>query len=146
MKTRTTDQTIKSILNSAINGVTKTNMMYNAFISFDQLNEFICLLVEKGLIEYMEGTGLYRTTEKGIGFLEQEDSAQTMRFNKVLVIGLGQLGLPVAKYVMEKGFDTYGYDISSIAMERAEKTAGIKLANDFSDFDVYILCVSTHKP
>src|SRR5437764_12179936 len=70
-----------------------------------------------------------------------------MRFNKVLVVGLGQLGLPVARYVKEKGFDdAYGYDISSNAMDRAEKTAGIKKANDFSDFDVYILCVSTYKP
>jgi UDP-N-acetyl-D-mannosaminuronic acid dehydrogenase len=69
------------------------------------------------------------------------------QFNKVLVIGLGQLGLPVAKYIKEKGFDdVYGYDISTKAMDRAEKTAGIKVANDFSDFDVYILCVSTHKP
>jgi UDP-N-acetyl-D-mannosaminuronic acid dehydrogenase len=145
MKTRSTDQTIKSILNAAINGVTKTSMMYKAFVSFDQLNEYISLLIEKGLIEYMEGTRLYRTTEKGISFLEHgEDSAET---NKVLVIGLGQLGLPVAKYIKEKGFDdVYGYDISSIAMDRAEKTAGIKVANDFSDFDVYILCVSTHKP
>ncbi|NAL77860.1 hypothetical protein DYY65_06390, partial [Nitrososphaera sp. AFS] len=31
---------------------------------------------------------------------------------KVLIVGLGQLGLPVAKYVKERGFDTYGYDIS----------------------------------
>ena len=145
MKTRSTDQTIKSILNAAINGVTKTNMMYKAFVSFDQLNEYIALLIENDLIEYMEGTRLYRTTEKGIGFLERgEHYAET---NKVLVIGLGQLGLPVAKYIKEKGFDNvYGYDISSIAMDRAEKTAGIKIANDFSDFDVYILCVSTHKP
>ena len=145
MKTRSTDQTIKSILNAAINGVTKTSMMYKAFVSFDQLNEYISLLIEKDLIEYMEGTRLYRTTEKGISFLEHgEDSAET---NKILVIGLGQLGLPVAKYIKEKGFDNvYGYDISSIAMDRAEKTAGIKVANDFSDFDVYILCVSTHKP
>ncbi|HEY5631312.1 MAG TPA: winged helix-turn-helix domain-containing protein [Nitrososphaeraceae archaeon] len=145
MKTRSTDQTIESILNAAINGVTKTNMMYRAFISFDQLNEYLSLLIEKGLIEYMEGTRLYRTTEKGISFLEHgEEYAET---NKVLVIGLGQLGLPVAKYIKEKGFDNvYGYDISSIAMDRAEKTAGIKIANDFSDFDVYILCVSTHKP
>src|ERR671933_946473 len=67
--------------------------------------------------------------------------------NKVLIIGLGQLGLPVAKYVKEKGFDdVYGYDISPKAMDRAEKTAGIKKASDFSDFDVYIVCVSTHKP
>jgi UDP-N-acetyl-D-mannosaminuronic acid dehydrogenase len=70
-----------------------------------------------------------------------------MRFNKILIIGLGQLGLPVAKYVKEKGFDdVYGYDISPKAVDRAEKTAGIKKATDFSDFDVYIVCVSTHKP
>jgi len=67
--------------------------------------------------------------------------------SKVLIIGLGQLGLPVAKYVKEKGFDTYGYDINSDAMEIAERTAGIKQASDFSstDFDVFIITVSTHK-
>jgi UDP-N-acetyl-D-mannosaminuronic acid dehydrogenase len=67
---------------------------------------------------------------------------------KVLIIGLGQLGLPVAKYVKERGFDTYGYDISVKAMERAEKTAGIKQALDFGseDFDVFIISASTHQP
>ena len=65
--------------------------------------------------------------------------------DKVLVIGLGQLGLPVAKYVKDRGFDVYGYDISTKALERAEKTAGIKRAINFSGFDVYIICVSTHK-
>ena len=45
---------------------------------------------------------------------------------KVLVIGLGQLGLPVAKYVKERGFDAYGYDISPKAMDRAEKTGSNK--------------------
>src|SRR5919198_1043742 len=70
-----------------------------------------------------------------------------MRFNKILIIGLGQLGLPVAKYVKEKGFhDVYGYDIRPTAMDRAENTAWIKRATDFGDFDVYIVCVSTHKP
>src|SRR5215218_6981813 len=69
------------------------------------------------------------------------------QFNRVLVIGLGQLGLPVAYYVKEKGFnDVYGYDISPKAIDRAEKTAGIKKATDFSNFDVYVVCVSTHKP
>ena len=68
-------------------------------------------------------------------------------FNRVLIVGLGQLGLPVAKYAVEKGFDNVcGYDISPTAMDHAEKTAGINRATDFSDFDVYILCVSTHKP
>ena len=75
------------------------------------------------------------------------------RFNKVLIVGLGQLGFPVAKYVKERGFDTYGYDISTKAMERAEKLAGIKKADaasfsssELNDFDVYIITVSTHKP
>ena len=50
---------------------------------------------------------------------------------KVLVIGLGQLGLPVAKYVKDRGgFDTYGYDISTKAMDRAQKIAGIKRIGD----------------
>src|ERR671919_8288 len=65
---------------------------------------------------------------------------------KVLIIGLGQLGLPVAKYVKEKGFDVYGYDISQKAIERAEKIAAIKKADNFSEFDVYIICISTHMP
>ena len=72
-----------------------------------------------------------------------EDSS----LNKILIIGLGQLGLPVAKYIKQRGcFDVYGYDISSKAMDRAQTTAGIKKATNFSDFDVYILCISTHKP
>src|SRR6266487_6148618 len=68
------------------------------------------------------------------------------QFNKVLIVGLGQLGLPVARYVNERGFDTYGYDISPQAIERAEKTTGVKKAINFGEFDAYILCVSTHKP
>ena len=72
---------------------------------------------------------------------------QSTPLNRVLVIGLGQLGLPVAKFIKEReGFDVYGYDISSKAMDRAHTTAGIKKATNFSDFDVYILCISTHKP
>ncbi len=77
----------------------------------------------------------------------------TLQFYKALIVGLGQLGLPVAKYVKERGFDTYGYDISTKAMERAEKVAGIKKAvdstfnsSDLNDFDVYIITVSTHRP
>ena len=48
------------------------------------------------------------------------------KFNKVVVIGLGQLGLPVAKFVKEKGFDAYGYDINEKAMQIAESNFGIK--------------------
>jgi UDP-N-acetyl-D-mannosaminuronic acid dehydrogenase len=71
-----------------------------------------------------------------------------MTFSKVLIIGLGQLGLAAAKYVKERGFDTYGYDINTEATKIAQKTAGIKQVTDYCshDFDVYVICVSTHKP
>ena len=68
------------------------------------------------------------------------------QINKVLVIGLGQLGLPVAKYVKQRGFETYGYDMNSDRMKQAEKNYGIKSIEQFDDIDVFILCVSTHNP
>ena len=67
-------------------------------------------------------------------------------FKKVLVVGLGQLGLPVAKYLVDRGFDTYGYDIDNSAVERAERIASVRKATNFNDIDVFIICVSTHKP
>jgi UDP-N-acetyl-D-mannosaminuronic acid dehydrogenase len=69
-----------------------------------------------------------------------------MQFDRVVVVGLGQLGLPVAKYVKEKGFEAYGYDANVEAIDRAERTAGIIQADDLSDFDVYIISISTHAP
>src|ERR671931_69277 len=145
MDSRHADETISSILHAAIGGVTKTTIMYKSFITYEQLNEYLSLLLEKGLIAYQEGEKLYRTTDNGINFVQA--AKKSTQFNKILIVGLGQLGLPVAKYVKEKGFDdVYGYDISPKAIDRAEKTAGIKKATDFSNFDVYIVCVSTHKP
>jgi len=68
------------------------------------------------------------------------------QIKNVLVIGLGQLGLPVAKYVKESGFETFGYDINPLREENAEKNYGIKSIERFDDIDVFILCVSTHDP
>ena len=68
------------------------------------------------------------------------------QIRKVLIIGLGQLGLPVAKYVKESGFETFGYDINPLRAENAEKNYGIKSIERFDDIDVFILCVSTHDP
>ena len=70
----------------------------------------------------------------------------TSNYNKVVIIGLGQLGLPVARYVKEHGFDTFGYDINQKTMQSAEASYGIKQATNFGDFDVLIICVSTHRP
>ena len=78
--------------------------------------------------------------------IRYSDDLDDTSTNTVVIIGLGQLGLPVAKYVKEHGFDTYGYDINQKTMQSAETNYGIKQATNFSDFDVLIICVSTHRP
>lgn len=67
---------------------------------------------------------------------------------KVLVVGLGQLGLPVAEYIQgmgETNAQAYGYDIREEAMNHAWRTARIPKAVDFHGFDVYIICIATHQ-
>ena len=71
--------------------------------------------------------------------------SDSTRWKKVLIVGLGQVGLPVAKYVSEKGFQAYGFDISDRASEYA-RIAGIQQTDTFTGFDVYIICVPTHRP
>ena len=89
--------------------------------------------------------GAQSTTSKE-QMLNQAHYNNFIQIDNVLVVGLGQLGLPVARYVKEKGFDTYGYDINPKALEMAQKTAMIEKAANFGEYDVFILCVSTHKP
>jgi UDP-N-acetyl-D-mannosaminuronate dehydrogenase len=82
------------------------------------------------------------------GWLNKTNSAPQKKpchFEKVLVIGLGEIGINVAGYVKKHGFDTYGYDMNKEKMTLAKKI-GIKKAINFRDFDVYIICVSTHDP
>ena len=44
--------------------------MYNANLNYGQLNEYMMFLTEKGLLRYEESTHTFRTTEKGIRFLQ----------------------------------------------------------------------------
>jgi predicted transcriptional regulator len=70
VKYRSRDEIIGLLLNAANGGgATKTKLMYSAFISFNQLREYLLLLVENGLIQYEEGKHTYRTTEKGMRLL-----------------------------------------------------------------------------
>jgi predicted transcriptional regulator len=74
VKYRSRSDIIGLLLNAANGGrATKTKLMYSAFISFNQLREYLSLLVENGLIQYEEGTHTYRTTEKGILYLHLQN-------------------------------------------------------------------------
>lgn len=65
----------------------------------------------------------------------------------VLIIGLGQIGYHNAEYMTQKGLTVDGYDISDEAVTRAISGGVIRWkAQDFADYDYYIICISTHKP
>jgi len=55
---------------SQVKGVTKTTIMYEAYLSYAQLIEYLSVAIERGLLEHDTRTRLYRTTKKGIGLLE----------------------------------------------------------------------------
>ena len=70
MKYRSRSDIIGLLLDAANGGgATKTKLMYSAFISFNQLREYLSFLVENGLIQYEQGMHMYRTTEKGMRLL-----------------------------------------------------------------------------
>ena len=58
------------ILDSVTVGTTKTKIMYKAYLSYTQLKEYLALLEESGMIEYQNGSQIYKITEKGRKFLK----------------------------------------------------------------------------
>ena len=59
-----------NILDAANGGTTKTKIMYKAYLSYNQLNEYLAILIENNLLEYLDGTKTFKTTEKGLFFLK----------------------------------------------------------------------------
>ena len=57
------------ILQTAAEGATKTRIMYAAYVSFQQVNDYLQFLQENNLLLYENETGFYRITEKGRTFL-----------------------------------------------------------------------------
>jgi UDP-N-acetyl-D-mannosaminuronic acid dehydrogenase len=65
---------------------------------------------------------------------------------KVCVVGLGQVGLPVAQYAHTKGLEVWGYDINPSTVENAGKTGKFRVTSSWKDLprvDAYIICVTT---
>ena len=60
------------ILEVAIDGALKTQVMYRANLSFAQLNEYLKLMLDIKLLETTKNTErtLYKTTAKGVRYLQ----------------------------------------------------------------------------
>ena len=73
MKYRNRTEIVGNILDAANGGATKTKIMYKAFLSYNQLKEYFSILIENNLIEYIDGTHKFKTTEKGLNFLKMHN-------------------------------------------------------------------------
>ena len=73
MKYRSRTEIVGNILDAANGGATKTKIMYVAFLSYAQLKEYLSILVENNLIEYLDGIRKFKTTEKGLNYLKMNN-------------------------------------------------------------------------
>ena|ERR1044071_9226614 len=69
MKYRSRTDIVSQMLEAANGGATKTKIMYKAYLSYAQLKEYLSAMMENGLIEYVEGERVFRTTAKGLKFM-----------------------------------------------------------------------------
>ena len=64
---------IAEILETAKDGVLKTQIMYGANLSFTQLNDYLGFMLKSELLEklLLNDKEVYRATEKGMNFLQR---------------------------------------------------------------------------
>ena len=78
MKYRSRTEIVSNILDATNGGATKTKIMYIAFLSYGQLKEYLSILIENNLIEYLDGTNKFKTTEKGLNFLKMHNQIEEL--------------------------------------------------------------------
>ena len=70
MGNRSRTEIVAMILDAANGGETKTKIMYFAFLSYNQVKEYLSVLIENNLIEYLDGANKFKTTVKGLNYLK----------------------------------------------------------------------------
>ncbi len=85
---RSKEEILAGVLASAINGTTKTKIMYSNALSFMQVKHYIDYALNSGFIRAYEdnSTGkrskyIYVTTEKGLEYLKFYESLNTANHN-----------------------------------------------------------------
>ena len=73
MKYRSRTDITKEILDAANGGTTKTKIMYKAYLSYAQLQEYLGMLIENGLIRQNSPEMTFITTAKGVHYLKVYD-------------------------------------------------------------------------
>lgn len=72
MQDRDRTEIIRQILDIANDAgdITKTKLMYRAFLSYKQLKEYLTFLTENDLLRFDSITPTYKTTERGLRLIQ----------------------------------------------------------------------------
>jgi predicted transcriptional regulator len=71
MRYRSRIEIISRILEIANGGnITKSKILYQSFLSYDKMKEYLEVLTKTDLISYDLDTHTFKTTEKGLRFLD----------------------------------------------------------------------------
>ena len=71
MKYRSRVDIIAAILQAAMKGTSKAHLMYGAYLSYAQLQEYLEFVMQKELLIHEDG--IYRLSSKGLHFLNVYD-------------------------------------------------------------------------
>ena len=79
MKYRSRNNIIRDILDAASGGsATRTKIMYKAYLSYGQLEEYLSVLTDNGLLSYDAHTQTFNTAEKGLRLLDAYNQMHDM--------------------------------------------------------------------
>ena len=86
MGNRSRTEIVSNILDAANGGTTKTKIMYFTFLSYNQLNEYLSILIENNLVEYLDGNKTFKTTEKGLNYLNMYNEIRKLLPQQITAI------------------------------------------------------------
>ncbi len=78
MLNRSRTEITNIMLETAKTGAGKTRIMYNAHLSYTQLTGYLYYLQQNGLIEHEADTQIYKSTKKGLKFLNLSSQLNKM--------------------------------------------------------------------
>jgi predicted transcriptional regulator len=81
VKYRSRTDIVASILQSAAReggGIGVTRLMYNSFLSYNQITQYVKVIKENGLLNYEASAGKYTISAKGSKYLELHSKMNKM--------------------------------------------------------------------
>jgi predicted transcriptional regulator len=70
-KRRSAEEIVADILRSSQRSISKTRIMYKAALNYKQLNKYLELLTKEGLLQHDPRSRRYRSSEKGMLYVER---------------------------------------------------------------------------